>query len=161
MRSWIFSIITPVFSVTWSSELILIGWFSAQEAVTDILYAFLGGKCGYVGRGVPAFMEVLEEDLLGMLPSSIHILKRAADRGRLNRAAIVLQTRERSHICHDESFSERCDISETLTWGLLTVKDSSTWNEQCAILYSTSMLKTHMKDSHMCWEEHESERRIE
>ncbi len=60
-------------------------------------------------------MEVLEEDLLGMLPSSIHILKRAADRGRLNRAAIVLQTHERSHICHDESFSERCDISETLT----------------------------------------------
>ncbi len=31
MRSWIFSIITAVFSVTWSSEIILICWFAAQE----------------------------------------------------------------------------------------------------------------------------------
>ncbi len=31
MRSWIFRIITPVFSVTWSSEIILICWFAAQE----------------------------------------------------------------------------------------------------------------------------------
>ncbi len=30
-QSWIFSIITPVFSVTWSSEIILIYWFAAQE----------------------------------------------------------------------------------------------------------------------------------
>ncbi len=30
-QSWIFSIITPVFSVTWSSEIILICWFAAQE----------------------------------------------------------------------------------------------------------------------------------
>ncbi len=30
-QSWIFSIITPVFSVTWSSEIILICWFTAQE----------------------------------------------------------------------------------------------------------------------------------
>ncbi len=32
-QSWIFSIITPVFSVTWSSEIILICWFTAQETV--------------------------------------------------------------------------------------------------------------------------------
>ncbi len=31
MLSCIFSIITPVFSVTWSSEIILIYWFTAQE----------------------------------------------------------------------------------------------------------------------------------
>ncbi len=31
MRNCIFSIITPVFSVTWSSEIILIFWFTAQE----------------------------------------------------------------------------------------------------------------------------------
>ncbi len=31
MRSWIFSIITPVFSVTWSSEIIIIFWYAAQE----------------------------------------------------------------------------------------------------------------------------------
>ncbi len=31
MRSCIFSIITPVFSVTWSSEIIIICWFTAQE----------------------------------------------------------------------------------------------------------------------------------
>ncbi len=35
-QSWIFSIITPVFSVTWSSEIILICWFAAQE--TFIIY---------------------------------------------------------------------------------------------------------------------------
>ncbi len=34
MRSWISIIITPVFSVTWSSELILICWFAAPEADT-------------------------------------------------------------------------------------------------------------------------------
>ncbi len=31
MRSCIFSIITPVFSVTWSSEIIIICWFTAQD----------------------------------------------------------------------------------------------------------------------------------
>ncbi len=31
MRSCIFNIISPVFSVTWSSEIILIYWFTAQE----------------------------------------------------------------------------------------------------------------------------------
>ncbi len=36
MRSWIFSIITPVFSVTWSSEIILI-WFDAQETFLIII----------------------------------------------------------------------------------------------------------------------------
>ncbi len=36
MRSCIFSIITPVFSVTWSSEIILIYWF-AQEAFMIIV----------------------------------------------------------------------------------------------------------------------------
>ncbi len=30
-QSWIFSIITAVFSVTWSSEIILIFWFAAQD----------------------------------------------------------------------------------------------------------------------------------
>ncbi len=37
MRSWIFSIITPVFSVTWSSEIILIWWFAAQEICIIII----------------------------------------------------------------------------------------------------------------------------
>ncbi len=37
MRSWIFSIITPVFSVTWSSEIILICWFAAQETFLIII----------------------------------------------------------------------------------------------------------------------------
>ncbi len=31
MQSWIFSIIAPVFSVTWSSEIILEFWFAAEE----------------------------------------------------------------------------------------------------------------------------------
>ncbi len=34
---WIFSIITPVFSVTWSSEIILICWFAAQETFLIII----------------------------------------------------------------------------------------------------------------------------
>ncbi len=33
----IFSIITPVFSVTWSSEIILIFWFAAQETFLIII----------------------------------------------------------------------------------------------------------------------------
>ncbi len=33
----IFSIITPVFSVTWSSEIILICWFAAQETFLIII----------------------------------------------------------------------------------------------------------------------------
>ncbi len=37
MHSWIFSIITPVFSVTWSSEIILICWFAAQETFLIII----------------------------------------------------------------------------------------------------------------------------
>ncbi len=37
MRSCIFSIITPVFSVTWSSEIILICWFAAQETFLIII----------------------------------------------------------------------------------------------------------------------------
>ncbi len=37
MRSCIFSIITPVFSVTWSSEIILICWFAAQERFLIII----------------------------------------------------------------------------------------------------------------------------
>ncbi len=37
MRSWIFSIITPVFSVTWSSEIILICWFAVQETFLIII----------------------------------------------------------------------------------------------------------------------------
>ncbi len=36
-QSWIFSIITPVFSVTWSSEIILICWFAAQETFLNII----------------------------------------------------------------------------------------------------------------------------
>ncbi len=34
-QSWIFSIIPPVFRVTWSSEIILIYWFDAQKHVTE------------------------------------------------------------------------------------------------------------------------------
>ncbi len=37
MRSCIFSIITPVFSVTWSSEIIIICWFDAQETFLIII----------------------------------------------------------------------------------------------------------------------------
>ncbi len=37
MRSCIFSIITSVFSVTWSSEIILIYWFTAQETFLIII----------------------------------------------------------------------------------------------------------------------------
>ncbi len=37
MRSCIFSIITPVFSVTWSSEIIIICWFTAQETFLIII----------------------------------------------------------------------------------------------------------------------------
>ncbi len=33
----IFSIITPVFSVTWSSEIIIIYWFAAQETFLIII----------------------------------------------------------------------------------------------------------------------------
>ncbi len=37
MRSCIFIIITPVFSVTWSSEIILICWFTVQETFLIII----------------------------------------------------------------------------------------------------------------------------
>ncbi len=37
MRSCIFSIITAVFSVTWSSEIIIICWFAAQETFLIII----------------------------------------------------------------------------------------------------------------------------
>ncbi len=37
MRSCIFSMITPVFSVTWSSEIILIYWFTDQETFLIII----------------------------------------------------------------------------------------------------------------------------
>ncbi len=37
MCSCIFSIITPVFSVTWSSEIIIIYWFTAQEIFLIII----------------------------------------------------------------------------------------------------------------------------
>ncbi len=37
IRSWIFIIITPVFSVTWSSEIILIWGFAAQETFLIII----------------------------------------------------------------------------------------------------------------------------
>ncbi len=36
-QSCIFSIITPVFSVTWSSEIIIICWFAAQETFLIII----------------------------------------------------------------------------------------------------------------------------
>ncbi len=38
MQIWIFSIITLVFSVTWSSEMILIRWFDAQETFLLLLW---------------------------------------------------------------------------------------------------------------------------
>ncbi len=37
MHICIFSIITPVFSVTWSSEIIIIYWFAAQETFLIII----------------------------------------------------------------------------------------------------------------------------
>ncbi len=40
-QSSIFSIITPVFSVTWSSEIIIICWFAAQETVLLLLLLLL------------------------------------------------------------------------------------------------------------------------
>ncbi len=39
MQHCIFSIITPVFSVTWSSEIIIIYWFAAQETFLIIINA--------------------------------------------------------------------------------------------------------------------------
>ncbi len=45
MRSWIFSIITPVFSVTWSSEIILICWFAAQISYN---YQCWKGLCCFI-----------------------------------------------------------------------------------------------------------------
>ncbi len=36
-QSCIFSIITPVFRVTWSSEIIIICWFAAQETFLIII----------------------------------------------------------------------------------------------------------------------------
>ncbi len=36
-KSCILSIITPVFSVTWSSEIIIIYWFAAQETFLIII----------------------------------------------------------------------------------------------------------------------------
>ncbi len=37
MQSRIFSIVTPVFSVAWSLEIILIYWFAAQETFLIII----------------------------------------------------------------------------------------------------------------------------
>ncbi len=37
MQSCIFSIITPVFGVTWSSEIIIIYWFAAQKLFLSII----------------------------------------------------------------------------------------------------------------------------
>ncbi len=37
MQRCIFSIITAVFSVTWSSEIIIIYWFTAQETFLNII----------------------------------------------------------------------------------------------------------------------------
>ncbi len=35
--NWVFSIISAIFSVTWSSEIMLICWFAAQEAFMIIV----------------------------------------------------------------------------------------------------------------------------
>ncbi len=40
-QSWTLSIITPVFIVTWSSEIILICWFAAQETFLIIINVVL------------------------------------------------------------------------------------------------------------------------
>ncbi len=37
MQRWIFSFITPVFSDTWSSEIIIIYWFDDQETFLIII----------------------------------------------------------------------------------------------------------------------------
>ncbi len=37
MQSWILSIITPVFSVTWSSEIIVICWYVAKETFLIVI----------------------------------------------------------------------------------------------------------------------------
>ncbi len=37
MQSWFISTITPVFRVTWSSEIILICWFDVQETSIIII----------------------------------------------------------------------------------------------------------------------------
>ncbi len=46
MRSCIFSIITPVFSVTWSSEIIIICWFAAQETFLNMINVAVEYFCG-------------------------------------------------------------------------------------------------------------------
>ncbi len=51
MKNVIFSIVTPVFSLTWSSEIILIYWFAAQQTLIIIIvnvenkHNIFGGKC--------------------------------------------------------------------------------------------------------------------
>ncbi len=54
MQRWISSVIAPVFSVTWSSEIILIYWFAAQETflffVTTIFY--LPKNTNMHGKGI-------------------------------------------------------------------------------------------------------------
>ncbi len=58
MQRWIFSIITPVFSVTWSSEIILICWFAAQE--TFLIIINVENSCAasyFCGIGDTSFSE--------------------------------------------------------------------------------------------------------
>ncbi len=58
MRSCIFSIITPVFSVTWSSEIIIIYWFTAQETILIIINVKNSYAASYFCGNVDTFYLV-------------------------------------------------------------------------------------------------------
>ncbi len=56
MLSWIFIIITAVFSVTWSSEIILIYWFAARELFLFIIKVENQGAASYFCGSVLHFI---------------------------------------------------------------------------------------------------------
>ncbi len=66
MQSCISSIITPVFSVTWSSEIIIICWFDAHESfvVISVEFFFLSLLLMNMKFKVAAFIWKLFHDIL-------------------------------------------------------------------------------------------------
>ncbi len=53
----IFSIITPVFSITWSSEIILICWFHAQETFIIIIITIFYHADDFVDTMISIFFR--------------------------------------------------------------------------------------------------------
>ncbi len=89
MRSCIFSIITPVFSVTWSSEIILIYWLAAQETFLIIINAenscaaqyFCGNRdifyfSGYFCNIINVFTVTFDQFNASLINKSINFLKK-------------------------------------------------------------------------------------